>query len=54
MFRCRYLGEVLMQRLGEVPEASGADTDVQVRIRKVPAQRLGEVKFWRGPVQRSR
>ena len=30
-----------MQRLGQVPEGSGADN--QVRIRKVPVQRLGEV-----------
>ena len=30
-----------VQRLGQVPEGSGADT--QVRIRKVRVQRLGEV-----------
>ena len=30
-----------MQSFGQVPEGSGADT--QVRIRKVPVQRLGEV-----------
>ena len=30
-----------VQRLGEVPESSGADPEV--RFRKVPVQRLGEV-----------
>ena len=30
-----------MQRLGQVAEGSGADT--QVRFRKVPVQRLGDV-----------
>ena len=51
-------GKVPVQRLGEVPEGSGADAEVrfrifpsregssagtQVRFRKVPVQRLGEV-----------
>ena len=31
--------KVSVQRLGQVPESSGA----QVRFRKVPVQRLGEV-----------
>ena len=35
------LRKVLVQRLGQVPEGSGAHT--QVRFRKVPVQRLGEV-----------
>ena len=30
-----------MQRLSQVPEGSGADT--QVKFREVPVQRLGEV-----------
>ena len=33
--------KVPVQRLGEVPEGSGADAEV--RFRKVPVQRLGEV-----------
>ena len=42
--RCTYPGQVpegSVQRLGEVPESSGADPEV--RFRKVPVQRLGEV-----------
>ena len=64
-FRCdpvqlqhQVAGKVPVQRLGEVPEGSGADAEVrfrifpsregssagtQVRFRKVPVQRLGEV-----------
>ena len=42
--RCSFNARIRMvpvQRLGEVPEGSGAHT--QVRFRKVPVQRLGEV-----------
>ena len=41
--------KVPVQRLGQVPEGSGADN--QVRIRKVPVQGLGE-RFRKVSVQR--